>query len=59
MKKNKVITIAAVPFSQNLGDGIIHEALCHSIINIDKTIKINTLDIAGRRSLIFSDKKKY
>jgi len=58
LKKNKVITIAAVPFSQNLGDGIIHEALCHSIINIDKTIKINTLDIAGRRSLIFSDKKK-
>ena len=48
-KINRVgITIAAVPFSPNLGDGIIHEALEFSIYSHEKNVTLHTLDIAGR-----------
>lgn len=44
----KNIIIAAVPFSPNLGDGIIHEALEFSISSHKQNVILHTLDIAGR-----------
>jgi len=48
-KRNREgIIIAAVPFSPNLGDGIIHEALEFSIYSHEQNVILHTLDIAGR-----------
>tara|TARA_B100000902_G_C27316553_1_gene921709 strand:- start:3468 stop:4694 length:1227 start_codon:yes stop_codon:yes gene_type:complete len=56
-KNNKKITIAAVPYSPNLGDGIIHEALVYSLCKYYKELQINTIDISGRLDYLEHKKK--
>lgn len=44
----KKVVICAVPFSHNLGDGVIFQALAELIRSVDDDLHVVPLDIAGR-----------
>jgi polysaccharide pyruvyl transferase WcaK-like protein len=45
----KKILVCAVPFSDNLGDGVIHEVLAQLLRGGDAGVTVSALDLAGRR----------
>lgn len=49
------LAIAAVPFSANLGDGVIHEVMRRILLGNTAVASITTLDIAGRTRYVGLD----